>query len=54
MVITKPMALHRLVTAGHRNVAEQLNAWRNKYRTNGGWDGWFRGQFPDLIDVVWE
>jgi hypothetical protein len=53
MRVTKNEAIRRLDDAGHRNVATELNQWRNKRGNSGGWDGWFRGQYPDLIDTVW-
>jgi hypothetical protein len=53
MSVTKNEAIRRLNAAGHRNVATQLSQWRNNLGNNWGWDGWFRGQYPDLIDTVW-
>jgi hypothetical protein len=53
MSVTKNEAIRRPTTAGHRNVATVLSQWRNNRGNNRGWDGWFRGQYPDLIDTVW-
>ena len=53
MSVTKNEAIRRLDAAGHRNVATLLSRWRNNRGNNWGWDGWFRGQYPDLIDTVW-
>jgi hypothetical protein len=49
---TKKEAIRRLDAAGHRNAAAQCR-WRSKLDNDWGWDGWFRGQYPDLIDTVW-
>jgi hypothetical protein len=53
MSVTKSQAIGRLAAAGHHDVAALLSTWRNKRGNDWGWDGWFRGQYPDLIDTVW-
>ena len=53
MSVTKDEAIRRLDAAGHRSEATLLNQWRNNRGNNWGWDGWFRGQYPALIDTVW-
>ncbi|MGO4441293.1 hypothetical protein [Rhizobium sp. RAF56] len=53
MSVTRNEAIRRLDAAGQRKVATELNQWRNNWGNTGGWGGWFRGQYPDLINTVW-
>ena len=51
MSVTKKEAIGRLDAAGHRRAAAQLSGWRNKLGNDWGWEGWFRGEYPNLIDT---
>ena len=51
MSVTKKEAIGRLDAAGHRRAAAQLSGWRNKLGNDWGWEGWFRGEYPGLIDT---
>lgn len=53
MTVSKETAIHRLQRAGFAGVAKHLSIFQNKNGNSGGWDGWFRGIYPDLIDIVW-
>ena len=52
MRVNKALAVQRLTNAGYPNVAETLHNFRNKIGNNWGWDGWFRGQFPQFVHIV--
>jgi hypothetical protein len=39
---SKPLAIERLIAAGHVTVAEELDHYRAKNGRDWGWDGWIR------------
>jgi hypothetical protein len=51
--VTKREAIGRLIAAGYHSVAAELKQWRNALGEDGGWDGWFRGKWPELVNIVW-
>lgn len=42
----------RLRAAGHPREAAELELWRNKDGTRGGWDKWFGERYPALAEVA--
>ena len=50
---TKNEAINRLRAAGFENEADELEAWRNNYGNNQGWDGSIRRRHPHVIHVIW-
>jgi len=50
---TRQKAISALLEADKLDAAETLECWRNKNKRGGGWDGWFRTAYPDLVWIVW-
>ncbi len=50
--MTKAEAIQALEAAGHVDTAHRLDAWRDKDGNNLGWDGWLRGEFPEVVAHV--
>lgn len=50
---SKQQAVSRLNNAGRQLESTRLDAWRNKDNRNLGWDGYVRGQWPELVPVIW-
>jgi|GEM_PF-3150393 len=51
--ISKDEAIRRLRNAGYAEIANELEKWRDTNGNNWGWDGWIRGAYPVVIDVIW-
>lgn len=51
--VSKDEAVQRLKDAGYEGVANELKNWRDLNGNNLGWDGWIRGAYPVVIDVIW-
>lgn len=51
--VSKAEAVRRLRQAHLNNDADELEAWRNADGNDQGWDGWFRGNRPDPVDIIW-
>jgi hypothetical protein len=51
--VTKDEAVQRLRDAGYGDIAFELDNWRDINGKNWGWDGWIRGAYPAVIDVIW-
>ncbi len=51
---TKPQAIRRLREARAEREARLLEAWRDKDGRNLGWDGWVRGNHPDVVAIIWQ
>jgi hypothetical protein len=45
------VAVERLRLAGHDDVAEQIEEYRNARNERSGWDAWLRSNFPALWEV---
>lgn len=52
-MVTKQQAIDRLRNEGYDGEADALDAWRNNRNNNWGWDGWIRGEYPYVIQVIW-
>lgn len=51
--VSKDEAVQRLKDAGYEGVANELKNWRDLNGNNLGWDGWIRGAYPVVNDVIW-
>jgi hypothetical protein len=51
--VTKEEAIRRLRTAGYRDIATELEHWRDLNGNNLGWDGWIRKAYPIVVVVIW-
>lgn len=45
------LAVDRLQQAGHDDVAQQLEEYRNVRNERSGWDAWLKSNFPALWDI---
>jgi hypothetical protein len=45
------VAVERLQRAGHHDVAQQVEEYRNARNERSGWDAWLKSNFPALWDV---
>lgn len=52
--VPKEEAIRRLRAAGYQDIANELEKWRDTNGDNWGWDGWIRGAYPIVIDVIWK
>lgn len=52
--VPKHEAIRRLRVAGYEDIANELEHWRDHNGNNLGWDGWIRGAYPIVVDVIWK
>ena len=45
------VAAERLRRAGHHDVADQIEAYRNVRGERAGWDAWLRSEFPSMWSI---
>ncbi len=45
------IAVERLSRAGHHDIAQQIEQYRNRYNGRAGWDSWFKSNFPALWEI---
>jgi len=46
-------AIRRLQDLGFPEEAEALRKYRSADNDAKGWDGWIRGNFPELVEAIW-